>query len=679
MGKVKLVCHDLVSKRARLMIVRDTLRLIRGKKPLQSRSDEIGDGEPTGEHNDAKIGAQSAFTNAKQGRAPREHRKSPPSSVRGEQSAECEQRDGGGTRKTDRQNTNARSVPQDTHRKPLPSTMNNHQTSQTLPIQGRRLSNEVSLSNGQISAEGYLLSSLRTQTTDVSGGHKTLRGEETPGPELQGTEIRGSTRDGGEYGEVMGRISNEILKIQKDFPSIRFEREITRHCSLPDVEMALVSVVQAYGDSMRSVHTFEQKIEKMDQRYQNVQSKSHDDLSRKSKEYNDKILQLNSDNDKERAHFEGKISVYEKQQKQDNDRMREIQKEHDDRMRELQREHEEAVYTKNLQIQQLASDLTSSSEGYVGEINLLKEQQRKELMGVKSDARAEIAKTKSRLEDELRLEKKAHTATKEHYEMQAKKMTKKHEDEKRQVEFHFVEQKSQMENELSEQNRKMAEEFQSENQALKEDLRLAKADFESQFRQTKRQLDQEREGNAKDIERIRNAHGAEKRKMRDDFEVEKIGLVRGLKETVESLKGALVERDHFKAMSDPELAHRFEDISVEVDEFARVQWDIGRESLWPFPGQSFRKSENQRRTKQYIIQNTLWVVLYESIFCTPFRILGNQGKSLEATWIEKFGQGKPTRNCSFSVAKMHKIPNLQERRLFFHRRLKNRRNGGTRP
>ena len=638
------------------MIVRDTLRFIRGKKPLQSHSDEFGDGEPTGEHNDAKIGAQSAFTNANQGRAPREHRKSPPSPARGEQYAEYEQRDGGGTRKTDRQDTNARSVRQDTHRKPLPSTMNNHQTSQTLPIQGRRLSNEVSLSNGQISAEGYLLSSLRTQTTDVSGGHKTLRGEETPGPELQGTEIRGSTRDGGEYGEVMGRISNEILKIQKDFPSIRFEREITRPCSLSDVEMALVSVVQAYGDSMRSVHTFEQKIEKMDKRYQNLHSKSHDDLSRQSKEYNDKILRLNIDNDKERAHLEGQILVYEKQQKQDNDRMREIQKEHDDRMRELQREHddrmrerqrehEEAVYTKNLQIQQLASDLTSSSEGYVGEINLLKEEQRKELMEVKCDARAEIAKTESRLEDKLRLEKKAHTATKEHYEMQAKKMTKKHEDEKRQIEFRFVEQKSQMENELSEQNRKMAEEFQGKNQALKEDLQLAKADLESQSRQTKRQLDREREGNAKDIERIRNAHDTETRKMREDFEVEKIGLVRNLQETVESLKGALVERDHFKAMSDPELAHRFEDISVEVDEFARVQWDIGQESLWPFPGQSFRKSENQRRTKQYIIQNTLWVILYESIFCTPFRVLGNQGKSLEAKWVEKFGQGRSTCNC----------------------------------
>jgi len=139
---------------------------------------------------------------------------------------------------------------------------------------------------------------------------------------------------------------------------------------------------------------------------------------------------------------------------------------------------------------------------------------------------------------------------------------------------------------------------------------------------------------------IRDSHDAEKARMREASEVRETRLVRGLKETVESLKGALMERDHFKAMCDNELANRFQVISLEVDEFARVQWDNGRESNWPFPRQSLRKSANERRTKQYVIQNSLWVILYERIFCTPFCVLGNEGKSLEAKWIETFGQGK---------------------------------------
>jgi hypothetical protein len=500
--------------------------------------------------------------------------------------------------------------------------------------------------------------------------YKTSQGEEAPVPKSQGTEIRPSTRDGDDHNEAMDRIFNELLKTQKDFPSIHFEREITYPCSLSDVETALVNVVQAYDQSLRIINTNEEEIKKMRQQHQTLQTKFNNDLDRRSKEHNEAILSLKRGNEKDKSHLEGKISVYEKQEQQ-----------HDDRIRRLQREHEEIVNEKIFQIQQLKSDLTLSREKHRGEINWWKEQQREQLMVMKSEASeasAELARTRSHLQTQLLQAQTARTATTEHYERQVKEMTNKHDDEKRQMERRFEDQKSQMERELLKQ-KKMAEEFQSKKRALEEDIRLAKIDFESQLRETKRQLDQEREGKAKEIETIQNAHDAKMRKMREAFEVEKTGLVRGLKETVESLKGALVERDHFKAMSDHELAHRFHDISIEVDEFARVQWDVGQESLWPFPGQSLRKSDNERRTKQYIIQNTLWVILYERIFCTPFRVLGNEGKSLEAEWIEKFGQGKLMCNSSFSFgAKMHEIPNLRGCRLFVHRQLKNRRNGGTR-
>jgi hypothetical protein len=609
--------------------------MIRRKKQLPS----LGNGEPASQHPDAQSGARIAFQNAEQGPAPPEHQSRINwAQFRLGKSAKGEQRDGRATTEADRQGTNTRSDSQSTPSKLLPSLP------QILPMQG------------------------------------------------QG--IRGSTSEGNPN-EGMDRIFDEILKIQKHFPSIRFEREITRPFSLSDVETALVNVAQAYGGSLHSIRTSNKTIENMEQQYQTLRSESENDLGRRIQEHKETISRLKSDKDKTKSYFEGKISVYEVQQQQ----------------------QEKVISEGTLQIQQLNGDLTS----HVGEIKRLKEQQQKDskaasaelattmshFMGQRSQMEQKLSEQGRKVEqerkvaEELQSEKQALEEdvrlAKVNFESQLRQTRRQldqerkgkveeieriqnaHEREKREVERQFMEERSKMKHELLEQNRKVAEELQSEKQALEEDLRLAKVNFESQLEQTKGQLDQERKGKAKEIERIQNAHDAEKRKMREDFEVEKTGLVRGLKETVESLKGALVERDHFKTMSDHELARRFQDISIEVDEFARVQWDSGQESLWPFPGQSFRKSENQRRTKQYIIQNTLWVVLYESIFCTPFRILGNQGKSLEATWIEKFGQGKPTHNCSFSVAKMHKIPNLQERRLFFHRRLKNRRNGGTRP
>jgi len=91
-------------------------------------------------------------------------------------------------------------------------------------------------------------------------------------------------------------------------------------------------------------------------------------------------------------------------------------------------------------------------------------------------------------------------------------------------------------------------------------------------------------------------------------------------------------------MSDRELSQQFNDLASDIDNFSRVRWDNRRETTWPFPDRVFRKSENERRSKKHVIQNTFWVILYERIFCTPFRVLGTEGKLKEQDWIEEYGQ-----------------------------------------
>jgi hypothetical protein len=93
-------------------------------------------------------------------------------------------------------------------------------------------------------------------------------------------------------------------------------------------------------------------------------------------------------------------------------------------------------------------------------------------------------------------------------------------------------------------------------------------------------------------------------------------------------------------MNDRDFALGFQDLANEIDDFSRVPWDNRREATWPFPYTVLRKSRNERRSKQYIIKNTIWVILYERIFCTPFRVLGTEGKLIEQDWIEKYGQGE---------------------------------------
>lgn len=138
---------------------------------------------------------------------------------------------------------------------------------------------------------------------------------------------------------------------------------------------------------------------------------------------------------------------------------------------------------------------------------------------------------------------------------------------------------------------------------------------------------------------------AEKDKLLEHFDAERKQAerekeleTRSLKVKNEKLKVALVTRDHFKAMTDHQILTRFQDVAGEVDDFARVKWEVSKEGEWPWPQHVLKKSDNERRLKHDIIQSRIWVILYQYIFCTPFRVLGDEGKSLERQWAEASGQ-----------------------------------------
>jgi hypothetical protein len=136
------------------------------------------------------------------------------------------------------------------------------------------------------------------------------------------------------------------------------------------------------------------------------------------------------------------------------------------------------------------------------------------------------------------------------------------------------------------------------------------------------------------LEKLESEHQARLEKA----ELDKERDLKDIKAEKERLKVALVQRGHFKAMTDHQLSNSFRDLAGEIDEIARVRWDPNREGEWPWPEHILRKSENERRLKHDIIRTRIWVVLYQHIFCTPFRILGEEGRSMEKQWAEASGQ-----------------------------------------
>jgi len=125
-----------------------------------------------------------------------------------------------------------------------------------------------------------------------------------------------------------------------------------------------------------------------------------------------------------------------------------------------------------------------------------------------------------------------------------------------------------------------------------------------------------------------------------------IQSVRHLKAEAVEYSQALLQRDIRafdmleigtpKPLSDGEIETRFISLKGDVDSFARLKWKPNPE-YWE--DQLLDKlSPNQRILRKHILQDCIWELLYRFVFCSPFRILGPEGRILEAQWNEESGK-----------------------------------------
>jgi hypothetical protein len=115
-----------------------------------------------------------------------------------------------------------------------------------------------------------------------------------------------------------------------------------------------------------------------------------------------------------------------------------------------------------------------------------------------------------------------------------------------------------------------------------------------------------------------------------------------LRSVNEELKQGLFQRQHFKGLRDRDLTGQFRIIVGQVQDFANLEWDSRREPDWPFSEYQLLEihRSNIRKLKKQIIQNSLWVLLYDYVFGSPFRILGAEGRELDSDWTQIHAAGK---------------------------------------
>ncbi|KAN0071923.1 hypothetical protein V8E54_009652 [Elaphomyces granulatus] len=290
----------------------------------------------------------------------------------------------------------------------------------------------------------------------------------------------------------------------------------------------------------------------------------------------------------------------------------------------------------------------------------MEKQHRENVAVIERAAKEDMAIMKTDLEHQiLRAQDSLSFSTKQ-YENWLETVQRQHREEIRQMSNGFDAEKSRMRNEFHEEKSivesqktghqaaidELRERFDGERISMKKELQRRNDQSRIQLRNLQDQHDQELRKKDQEIEDVKKKREVEEKRMEEEDVAGKILRLkkdmeekqRSLMDEVEALKGAMVERDHFKVISDRDLARRFQDLASEIDELSRERWDNRREATWPFPNNVLLKSDNERRSKQYVIQNTIWVILYERIFCTPFRVLGTEGKLLEESWVLKYGQ-----------------------------------------
>lgn len=501
------------------------------------------------------------------------------------------------------------------------------------------------------------------------------------------------SRESQELRESLDRMYSLLRDAKTRSPSIDFEQDIIHPCTLKAVEMALRDILRSYRSIYTKLDAAEATAENIEMKCQSLQI-MHNDSTQNNKELTERISTLQAEyaekenkNMTKIGHLGGRLEVltdqYNAQEGKHDARVRKIQEDY-------QSEKDTLVNEYRLRIERLEGQIAKERHAYKDETHRLKEQHSQQLASkewsagqlldeTKRDAKDELARMKRAAGDKLAemtrdLESQLFHAqeflkvTTESHEVRIENMRTQHNSEKQEVVKRFNADKTQM-----------VTAHQEEMASLEGLRQLDRDEYKFQLETKNREIRTLEENKSLEIQALKDRYEDEMSKERSNTRARHELDTRGIRETMESLKEALVNRDNFKAMSDHELKYRFQDISVEVDEFARVEWDKRQELSWPFPSQSLQKSGNERRTKKCLIQNTLWVILYKRIFYTPFRVLGTEGLSLENEWRGIYGEGKLICPNAGQFTESKKIQILPENSLTVHDRLKIQRNGGTKP
>ncbi|KAJ8111357.1 hypothetical protein OPT61_g6032 [Boeremia exigua] len=135
----------------------------------------------------------------------------------------------------------------------------------------------------------------------------------------------------------------------------------------------------------------------------------------------------------------------------------------------------------------------------------------------------------------------------------------------------------------------------------------------------------------------------EKKELQDRLNEQHKVDTQKLRWAAEDLKQAFVAREHFRGMRDRDITGRFSKLATEVEDISTLEWSNPNVSRWPLSENQLLKMHpgNIRLLKQQIVQSSIWLLLYEHIMQSPFKIMGTAGQDADETWLEIWDSDNP--------------------------------------
>jgi hypothetical protein len=404
------------------------------------------------------------------------------------------------------------------------------------------------------------------------------------------------------------QIENDVLRaIMDHHPELKGPGPGTGYASPEETVAAILAKYGQLATSVRNLHG------QSDQpgRLRKDHVKAQDDLRGSNTKLQSKVFEKERENKELKLRFEGEIKELKQRAQRESDRLSSEISSLKFQKKELESSHGSKLRSEKRSLESENEKLKTSYEG-------LLRRMREDAIEARNEANKQNDRWNRTMQElKTRLDKDNSMWSQAYQKLEGIKLNL--ENELKNVKL--AEQR-RVDAVVDEWNKKLVKEQRKYDELVKK--------LGSEIDHLKNSLAEERSHKQKELL-------TQKKELMEKYEEEEVKL----RTVIEEFKVSSAKREQFKGLTDSEVAAQYKRLANNIEDFSRLEWEFRKEGDWPFSEDRLRQlGKNTRKLKQQIIQNCLWMLLYDNIFCSPFRILGINEHEYDDRWIQIYSSGK---------------------------------------